>query len=172
MIDHRQQYPDNLPRANIEHAPPLPREYALLKLLFLPRPLVQEWDSQRERSTWRMARVVTGPDGKKKREEGIHVRPEPRILPLLRAGRVAEACRIATERLRSSGFTPLAGSTRAGSWRQSDWECDPSHDAHRLAAALLLPISQWAVNELVHLVTRQEEEPDSANLVTEGADVS
>jgi len=63
---------------------PLPRDYALLKLLFLPRPIVPEQVGAQVR--WRLARES---------ESGITVRPEPRILSLLRAGRVGDACRIA-----------------------------------------------------------------------------
>jgi len=163
LIDHRQQYPDDLPRARLDDALPLHREYALMKLLFLTRPLIRLWDQEHQRWSWRLAR---------RNEEGMEVRTEPRILPLLRAGRVAEACRIAHQRLRSSGLTPLPGATSGGVSRERDWEHNPSVDAQRLAAALLLPVSDWSINKLVYLVTRQEEEPETANLVSKGADAS
>lgn len=163
LIDHRQQYPKDLPRAKVDDAAPLPREYALLKLLFLPRPLIREWDQERQRANWRSARRDEG---------GIEIPAEPRILPLLRAGRLDDACRIAYQRLRSSGLSPLPAATATGVWRAKDWQDDPSVDARRVAAALLSPVSEWSVNRLVHLVTRQDEEPDSADLVSEGTAAS
>jgi CRISPR-associated protein Csx17 len=126
---------------------PLPRDYALLKLLFLPRPLAA--DRKGDRITWRLAR-----EG----EPGITIRPEPRILPLLRAGRVGEACRISTQRLRISGLQPMPGPLPAGNIRDADWAELPSDPrrAHRLAAALLIPIGSGAVNQLVQLVCRSQ----------------
>lgn len=125
---------------------PLPRVYALLKLLFLPRPLVSDPDESGKR-VWKLSK-----DGK----EGLRIRPEPRILSLLRAGRVGEACEIAYRRLLASGIPPMPGPTSSGVWRGSAWEdafCDPQ----RLAAALLLPIDDNAVNQLVRIVTRFDE---------------
>lgn len=124
---------------------PLPRDYALLKLLFLPRLLAV--DRKGDRTTWRLAR-----EG----ESGVTIRPEPRILPLLRTGRVGEACRIATQRLRSSGLQPMPGPLPTGAIRDADWAELPSNlsHAHRLAAALLIPISSQAVNTFVQLVCR------------------
>lgn len=124
---------------------PVPRAYALLKLLFLPRPLTA--DRRNGTVLWRLAR-----DG----EAGITIRPEPRILPLLRAGRVGEACRIAAQRLRVSGLPPMPGSLPTGLMRDGDWlerTVDPRR-AQRLAAALLIPIESQSVNRLVHLVCR------------------
>jgi len=171
LIDHWQKYPDNLPRSSIYDAPILPREYALLKLLFLPRPLIREPDEQRQRWKWRLARVVERSDKIAKLEEGVVIRPEPRVLPLLRARRVTEACGIAYQRLRSSGLNPLPGPISSGDSRELDWERDPSIDPQRLAAALLLPVSDRTINELIHMVTRQDTEPEteSETFVTEGA---
>lgn len=121
----------------------IPRAYALLKLLFLPRPLVGELYSETLR--WRLAR-----EG----EAGITIRPEPRILPLLRAGRLGEACRIAAQRLRVSGLSPIPGALPDGRTRDSTWSefvSDPRR-AQRLAASLLIPIDSASVNRLVHLV--------------------
>lgn len=160
LIDHRRNYLQNPSHAEINNAPPLPREYALLKLLFLPRPLVREWNEKYERWNWRLAR---------QNETGILIRPEPRVLPLLRSRRVAEACRIAYQRLRASGFKPLLGPKSTGVWRGVDWEPDPSLDPQRLAAALLLPTGDFVVNQLIHLVTRQDEDPEPEILVAEGA---
>lgn len=171
LIDHWQKYPAGLPRTSVEDAPPLPREYALLKLLFLPRPIVRQWDEEYQCWNWRLARNIKGTSGKPKLEEGLIIRPEPRVLPLLRSGRVMEACRIAYQRLRSSGLKPLPGPTPSGVWREADWEPDPSVNPQRLGAALLLPVGDDVVNQLIHLVTRQDTQPESESetLVTEGA---
>lgn len=171
LIDHRQQYPSGLPRETIDHALPLPREYALLKLLFLPRPLVRQWDDEHKHWNWRLAQMRKTSDGKDTLEEGLAIRPEPRVLPLLRAGRVNDACRIAYQRLRASGLIPLPASTTSGVWRQADWESGPSVKPQRLAAALLLPVGDGVVNRLIHLVTRQDSEGETVSepLMTEGA---
>ena len=58
----------------------LPREWMLLKLLFLPHP-------------------IPGPNGGE-----IEIRPEPGIIPLLCAGRVGDACALAQRRLGASGI--------------------------------------------------------------------
>lgn len=126
---------------------PLPREYALLKLLFLPRPLAG--DHQGNRIVWRLAR-----EG----ESGITIRPEPRILPLLRAGRMGEACQIAAQRLRNSGLQPMPGPLLTGVIRDFDWaelSSDPRR-GNRLAAALLIPIDSKNVNQLVELICRSQ----------------
>jgi len=124
---------------------PMPRTYALLKLLFLPRPLVADRVTGTPR--WRLAR-----NG----EEGIAIRPEPRILPLLQAGRVGEACRIAAQRLRVSGLPPMPGALPDGKLRDQAWSeyMGEHRAAQRLAAALLLPINSQSVDRLVHLVCR------------------
>lgn len=84
---------------------PVPREWALLKLLFLPGPLKADFGEA----------------------AGREIRPEPAVIPLLRAGRIDNACGIAQRRLRSSGFVPL----RCGF-------PDGPHGT-RLAAGLLIP---------------------------------
>lgn len=132
--------------ASANDASPLPREYALLKLLFLPRPLVAE--RIEDVIHWRLAR---------RGEQGIAIRPEPRMLPLLRAGRVGEACRIAAQRLRTSRLAPMpgprpSGSTRDGDWIERSWGDRP---ARRLAAALLIPISSTSAVHLVRLVCHE-----------------
>lgn len=144
-------------------ASPLPREYALLKLLFLPRPLAVQ--RQGDACWWRLA----GAD-----EPGLTIRPEPRILPLVRAGRIGEACRIAAQRLRVSGLPPMPGPLPTGIMRDGTWAdrtVDP-RTAQRLAAALLFPVSSSSVNRLVHLVCREQSEDVAAKpvaLATEGA---
>lgn len=126
---------------------PIPRTYALLKLLFLPRPLVGEPSQGGTR--WRMAH-----EG----EEGIVIRPEPRILPLLRAGRIGEACRIAAERLRVSGLSPLPGVLPDARTRDDVWSefVGDHRRGQRLAASLLIPIDSSSVNRLIHLVCREQ----------------
>lgn len=110
----------------------LPRAYALLKLLFLPRPL-----------------------------GGVRIRPEPAILSLLRVGRLGEACAIAMRRLRASGLNPMPAPIRGRGVRDRAWqELDGMGRAglsRRLAAALLIPIDDIAVNHLFHVATRGEE---------------
>jgi len=128
----------------------VPREYALLKLLFLPAPLVAETSGQSVR--WRLARRSA--EGGV--ENGLAIRPEPRILPLLRAGRMGEACRIAAQRLRVSGLPPMPGPGPGGFTRDGVWgehAVDPGW-GQRLAAALLLPVAGEAVDLLVKLVCR------------------
>lgn len=84
LIDYYKDYPI-LKRCAID-APPLPRSYALLKLLFIPGSLTTQ-------------------------NENVEVRPEMAILPLLRAKRVDDACQIASRRLRASGFILQANQT-------------------------------------------------------------
>ncbi len=132
---------------------PLPRAYALLKLLFIPCPLISAWSPEKNVQVWRMIK-------REERTQGIRIRPEPRILPLVKAGRIDEACRIAYHRLHVSGFTPLPGSTSAGIWRERDWEIDPNIDPKRLAASLLFPISNKGIHQLIQLITRPKEETE------------
>jgi CRISPR-associated protein Csx17 len=125
----------------------IPRTFALLKLLFLSRPLVGE--SNHGKIYWRLAYAG---------ETGITIRPEPNILPLLRAGRLGEACRIAAHRLRVSGLPPIPGVLPDGLARDAVWSeltIDLRH-AERLAASLLIPIDSASINQLVHLVCQDE----------------
>jgi CRISPR-associated protein Csx17 len=111
--------------------PPLPRAYALLKLLFLPQPL-----------------TVNG--------VSVTIRAEPSIVSLLTAGYVGEACRTAMRRLRASGLSPLPHSRSGGIVRDADWQ-ELEHlgsDRQRLAAVLLLPLSYASINRLRRLVMR------------------
>lgn len=141
----------------------LPRDYALLKLLFLPRPLTAEWHGDEVK--WRYARSV---------EPALTIFPEPRILPLLRAGRVGEACRIAAGRLRVSGLPPMPGPLPTGVMRDGDWsERTADHRrAQRLAAALLIPIAASSVNRLVHFVCRDHLAPSEALSLAEGSETA
>lgn len=139
--------PMGLPRRDGQiEAQPLPRTYALLKLLFLPRPLVADRGGDGQ-LRWRYSRQD---------ERGIELRPEPTIVPLLRANRIPEACEIAMRRVRASGLVPMPdramGSHRLG----RDWGAPGDvRKGERLAAALLLPIDSSSVGRLVSLVIRQ-----------------
>ncbi len=136
--------------------PVLPRDYALLKLLFLPGPITAE--RRGDAVLWRYAR---------RWEARATILPEPRILPLLRAGRLGEACRIAAGRLRLSGLPPMPGPTSTGAVRDGEWSEQVSdyRRGQRLAAALLIPISQQALDHLVHLVCG-DLSPESISLST------
>jgi len=114
--------------------PPLPRAYALLKLLFLPGPL---------------------PVG----DVDCRIAPEPGVLPLLPSGRVGEACRLAMRRLAGAGLTPLAHRVSGGRRRDDCWsELDGQEVmGRRIAAALLLPLSNSDVAELRKLVMRSHD---------------
>jgi CRISPR-associated protein Csx17 len=80
------------------------RAWAMLKLLFWPAPLCnQEGDE-------------------------ISMQPEPSIIPLLSAGRITEACRLARRRLFASGLNP------------APCEFPDGDNGCRLAAALLVPV--------------------------------
>jgi CRISPR-associated protein Csx17 len=115
---------------------PLPHPYALLKLAFLPH-----------RLSW--------PVG----AEGVRVKPEPEILGRLRAGDAEGACEIAARRLRASGFVPMPGSTSTRT--RLDINASPRINAVRLAATLLLPISETVT--LARLALRPpSEEPEEA----------
>jgi CRISPR-associated protein Csx17 len=120
-----------LPRARVNDAPLLPREFALLKLLFLPSPL-------------------------RTRAGEVVIKPEPTILSLLAANRVGEACQIAMRRLRVSGLAPLPHRTSGGVVRDDTWCEQIPLNGQRLAAALIFPISQQAISELTELVLRPE----------------
>ena len=82
---------------------PVRREYALLKLLFSPADL--EWAGKT-----------------------VKIRPEPSLIPLLRAGRIGAACLQASRRLFSSGLPMPCSAFPDGP------------DGVRLAAALLIPL--------------------------------
>lgn len=95
----------------------LPLAYATLKLLFLPYPF---------RLNPKAAEIM--------------VRPEPSILPLLRAGRIKDAYEIAARRLFASGLSPIATSVDI-----------PPRTAPRLAAALLLPVPEQGMFSLASI---------------------
>lgn len=114
------------PDKETRYVPPaLPRAYALLKLLFLPEGKLQ---------------LTQGGDS-------IIVKHEPTIVPLLRAGRIADALDIAGRRLKASGLVPLT----------EDFFFPPE-DGARLAAALLIPIDEPSIRELAQLVLHEHTE--------------
>jgi CRISPR-associated protein Csx17 len=140
---------------------PIPTAYALLKLLFLPRPLVIEHG----RDGLPRARLAHA------NESGIAIYAEPSLPALLRAGQLGQACIVAMRRLRASGLDPLPGPIRGLRVRDREWgELDrmgsAGLDPQRLAAALLIPISDTAVNRLLRLVIRIDD------LVDEQADAA
>ncbi|RQD81498.1 MAG: type I-U CRISPR-associated protein Csx17 [Methanocalculus sp. MSAO_Arc2] len=100
----------------------LPRSFALLKLLFLP-------------------------GGIEKDGERIIIKPESSIIPLLRAGRINDACTIAGRRLRATGFTPMTTAFPDGD------------DGLRIASTLLIPMR--GERELMKLVLKPEEKNSS-----------
>lgn len=119
-------------------APPLPRVYGLLKLLFLPGDLVVESGGD-ARPRARLARAG---------EHGIHIAAESRVVPLLRAGRVGEACSIAARRLRISGLRPKMDGLEAGA----------GLSGVLLAAALLVPLRERGLRALFDLVIHADAE--------------
>jgi CRISPR-associated protein Csx17 len=98
---------------------PLPRAYAMLKLLFLPR----------------YSALQTA--------DGQLVRPEPAILSHLRAGRLNDACQLAARRLRSSGHVSMPAPATGGRERSFHFSM-PEAAQRRLAAALLIPLANPA----------------------------
>ncbi|MHB1768565.1 MAG: type I-G CRISPR-associated protein Cas8g1/Csx17, partial [Phycisphaerae bacterium] len=126
---------------------PLPRAYALLKLLFLPRSLLIE-NVGNGRQYARLAR-----DGEK---TGVRIRPEPAILSLLRSGRLGDALAIAGRRLRVSGLMPLPHKWQELDRRSAWEELAVGVDPMRLTAALLIPIDDPGVNEIYQLCIRGE----------------
>lgn len=117
-----------------------PRAFALLKPLFLP------WLVHFKGGRWEYAK------------EDVPTKLEPRVLPLLRAGRIADACEIAARRLLVNGLKPMFGSSGSGTLRKVDAEIQESLDPMRLAASLLLPMHANGLNRLIPLVTRPPEE--------------
>lgn len=111
-------------------AQPIPRAYALLKLLFLPNYHAL------------------------KAEGGKPIKPEPSILAHLRAGRLNAACETAARRLRASGHVPMPGPMSGRGVRPMDYVL-PGPMMARLAAALLIPVSQ--PERLAALVLRPAE---------------
>jgi CRISPR-associated protein Csx17 len=117
---------------------PVPRAYALLKLLFLPS---------------NHALKTAG---------GEPIKPEVSILSYLRAGRLNDACQAAARRLWASGYVPMPGPMSGRSLRPADYTL-PQRMQARLAAALLIPVS--SPERLVRLVLRTSEAEAEAEAV-------
>ena len=113
--------------------PVLPTAYKLLKLLFHPAP---PEDTER-----------TAP------------RPDLGILGLLRADRTPEACQRAVRILRGKSLIAMPFAMRGFPCRDSEWlehshrDCAPT----TLAAALLIPISNFDLNQLKRHILREKE---------------
>lgn len=97
-----------------DRRPRLPAAYGLLKLVHLPHPL------------------QISPEA-----VPVAIPQEPEIVRLAAAGRMAEATRLAAQRLRGSGLKPAVGGLH-----------ETPQTARRLAAALLFPVSEEAVQWL------------------------
>lgn len=125
--------PAHISPSPLPDSPPLPRCYALLKLLLLPTPLRID-------------------------QTEYFIRPEPRMVPLLRANRIGEACQIAVRRLRASGLMPMPFVRAGKATRDDDWQEAHTSDmsGKRLAAALLIPISDSDAVYLAQLVLRPD----------------
>ncbi len=95
---------------------PLPRAYALLKLLFL-----------------------TGKGALRDTNNRL-LKPEPAVLSRLHADDLTGACQLAARRLRATGFVALPGPTSGGSERPLDYWL-PKQAQSLLTAALLFPLS-------------------------------
>ncbi len=145
---------------------PLPRTYALLKLLFLPAPVVLERDV-----SGRVQKVLLAREG----QDGLIVRPEPQILASLQSDRrnsISDACRVALRRLRASGITPMPHSTTNGKNRDSDWdEVGNGISGRRLAASLLFPLASHSLMSLFNLVIRPETNTETAEIISSSVNV-
>jgi CRISPR-associated protein Csx17 len=117
MLIHWSRVKPFLPRVSKEDLQLLPRQFALLKLLFLPEPGLPT-------------------------AQGKPLWPEASILAALRAGDINRACELAVRRLRASGYTPLPAPVSGGPARKVDWGI--GLDPTRLMAALLIPLAQPA----------------------------
>ncbi len=153
LINHRTSYPKI--KYNISSSFPIPRVYALLKLLFLPCNIIPHWNVESQNYYWQFTKNIN---------EGIHIPSELRILSLLRSDRLSEACQVAYRRLMVSGLHPLPGSLSSGYWRANDWKSELSIDTTRLAAALLFPIGNKDLNKIINLVTRPIIEKEGAEV--------
>jgi len=121
--------------------PPIPRAFALLKLVFLDLPA--------ERSPGH-------PIPPELFEKLRGLRLDSVILALLRTVAVPEACRLAAQRLRIVGLQPRPRARSGGGTRDEEWidtACD-SATSRRVAAALLFPVRHRDVLTLCELVCR------------------
>ena len=117
---------------DIDHAPfDLPAAYAVMKMTLLPERFVcREFNA--ETDIWM----------------------EPRMLPMLRAGRVDDAYRVACRRLKASGLQPLSDEPGIA---------NGSELGRRLAAALLFPLDGNAHCALAQRAIRKPHQPEAQN---------
>jgi CRISPR-associated protein Csx17 len=127
LVDHTRPHPARRPWGCADLLP-LPRAFALLRILFLLHPL----------------RVRAGE---------VSPRPERALLALLRSGRGAEACALAARRLRAAGLVPMTTRRGGSPAAARDWSL-ADLDWRRLAGALLFPLSRNDIDRLADLVVR------------------
>ncbi len=137
LCDSRNYRPDSQSASDSQ---PLPSSYSLLKLLFLP----PDRDSSADE-----AKTINAPDA--------------RVLGLLRAGRLAEACQRAAQVLRGRSLLAQPKAmhghpSRDSEWAETRW---PGLTAARLSATLLIPIHPLAVESLKARILRPAK-PDAA----------
>ncbi len=121
---------DDMQRHQSFRAPlELPAAYAAMKLTLLPR-------------TLKCAEFGEDKD----------IRMEPRMLAMLRAGRVKDAYEVASRRLVASGLRPISDSPGIS---------DRSEYGRRLAAALLFPVDESAHCALAERALRKPEDKNS-----------
>jgi len=113
------------PQWKWEQTPEIPRQYSLIKLLYLPTAIKYDYTSSR----WC---YTTDPSG-------IRIPYMPEILYLLKAGRAQEAYKRAFRRLKSSGLKAIGGD---GGVLFPEGALDPK----RLAASMLIPV--WEIDTL------------------------
>jgi CRISPR-associated protein Csx17 len=112
-----------------------PTDYSLLKLVLLDGPASRPTPS--------------GPAAPSP------IRNEPRVIGLLRAGRLDEAVDVACRRLQASGFpTYLAGPVAGRAKPVSGFPHDPER-TRRLCAALLFPLRKMSIEDLLKLTVRE-----------------
>lgn len=151
LIDHSQEYP-RIPHI-LPAILPLPRSYALFKLLFLPSAIAVELTADAHRRV----------NLTKARKASVCIKPEFSVLSLLRAGRLNESVNIAVRRLCASGLNPKLGRGQGKSGLIRERIGSFGIQPQRLAAALLFPVSSSSVGELIDLVVR-----DSAPVFEQG----
>ena len=109
----------------------VPPAYAAMKLTLLPRDIQVD------------GRLVSI-------EEPARIQSEAALIPLLRAGRIAEAYALASKRLKAS--------TGLGVKTENPQVADGRENGLRLAAALLFPISKTADSTLADAALRPNKE--------------
>jgi len=133
LVDPRRSPRAEAPLLDAE-AHPLPREYALLKLLFLHHPI--QIDGQPP------------------------VKPEASILTLLGANALGQACKLGVRRLRASGVVPMPRGSARRPNHDDDWNgISTSYESKRIAGALLIPVGLPAAGRLASMVLARQTDP-------------